>query len=380
MTALRGGIAIEPIADIEAPPVDAEHMRAREARRHYAPAEARALGAMALIATAALLWIVLPVGIGVLLGALLAFTVYPLYRRVARRLRRPVAVALGATIATSVVVGGTLGALVYVLVMQGVSIFGALPQSFAPGGSATSLVHRLAVPLALIKLQPGDIADKLRGAAGGIAESVAGWAAQMLSVVFDGLLALFFMALTMFYVLVRWRELTRRAEHLMPINPHHTRRLVREVARVGRQTVIGNFGTALIQGSIAGLGYALARLPEAAFFAAITAVAALVPAFGTLLVWVPAGVWLLLDGRPAAAAFVLIWGSLAVVGFCDYVVRPRLVGRGESMSTWTTFVALFGGIKLFGFVGFLLGPLIAGVAVSALRLYERARRFRLGLS
>ena len=75
----------------------------------------------------------------------------------------------------------------------------------------------------------------------------------------------------------------------------------------------------------------------------------------------------------------LVWGSLAVVGFCDYVVRPRLVGRGETTSTWLTLVAIFGGIKLFGAVGLLLGPLLTGLAASVLRLYERTRRFRLGL-
>jgi predicted PurR-regulated permease PerM len=104
-----------------------------------------------------------------------------------------------------------------------------------------------------------------------------------------------------------------------------------------------------------------------------------VPVVGTLLVWIPAGLALLLGGRTAAGIFELFWGSLAVVGFCDYVVRPRLVGRGETMSTWMTFVALFGGIKLFGFVGFLLGPLLVGVAMAVLRMYERTRRFRLGL-
>jgi predicted PurR-regulated permease PerM len=45
-----------------------------------------------------------------------------------------------------------------------------------------------------------------------------------------------------------------------------------------------------------------------------------------------------------------------------------------------TFVALFGGLKLFGAVGFLFGPLLVGIAAAVLRLYERTRRFRLGLS
>jgi predicted PurR-regulated permease PerM len=135
-----------------------------------------------------------------------------------------------------------------------------------------------------------------------------------------------------------------------------------------------------VQGALAGAGYAIAQVPQAAFLGALTAVASLVPVFGTVLVWVPAGLALLVAGHPGRGAFELVWGSCAVVGFCDYVLRPRLVGRAQTMSTWMTFVGLFGGIKLFGAVGFLFGPLVVGVASAVLRLYERTRRFRLGLS
>lgn len=96
-------------------------------------------------------------------------------------------------------------------------------------------------------------------------------------------------------------------------------------------------GTAIIQGTIAGVGYAVARLPEPWFFAAMTAVASLVPVFGTLLVWIPAGLALLFGGHTAAGIFELLWESLAVVS------------------------------------------LLVGVAMAVLRVYERTRRFRLGL-
>ena len=96
--------------------------------------------------------------------------------------------------------------------------------------------------------------------------------------------------------------------------------------------------------------------------------------------WVPAGLVLLSTGHVGRGIFELVWGALVVMAFCDYVVRPKLVGGGETMSTWLMFVSLFGGIELFGFIGFLLGPLLVGVATVILRLYERTRRFRLGLS
>jgi predicted PurR-regulated permease PerM len=362
------------------PHIDAAHLRAHEARAHYAPAEPRSLGVIAIVAVAVILWVVLPVGIGVLIGALLAFTLYHPYKPLARRTRHPALVAAGTTTVATIAVAGTLGAFVYVLVLQGIAVLATVPKVFAPGGAGESFVKKALAPIAFLGLRPAEVAMRIRGALGGIAATLASWAAQALGYAIDGLLAIFFMAITLYFVLRHWTALARRAEYVMPINPHHTRRLMREMRRLGRTVLVGNFGTALIQGIVAGVGYAIARLPQPVFFGAITALVSLVPVFGTLLVWVPAGLVLVFTGHVGSGIFELIWGSLAVVGVCDYFVRPKLVGGGETMSTWLTFVSLFGGLKLFGFVGFLLGPLLVGMSVAALRVYERARRFRLGLS
>jgi predicted PurR-regulated permease PerM len=360
-------------------PIDAAHVRARIAQRHYAPAEARALGTLAILATLAILWIMVPVGIGVLLGTLLAFTAYPRYRALARQTHEPVLAATLVTVALTLVVAAAVGVTGYIIILKGMAVIAAVPESLAPGGAADKLVLRLQPPLQVLGLEPAALADRLRGAVGSIATWLASWATQIAGAVYDSALALFFMATTMFFVLRHWGELGKRAEHLMPINPRHTRRLLRAVRRLGRIVVIGNFGTAVIQGGIAGVGFAIARVPEAPFLGAMTAVASLLPVVGTMLVWVPAGVLLLAGGHAGSAAFVVAWNVLAVVAFCDYVLRPRLVGGGATMSSWITFVALFGGLKLFGFVGLLLGPMIVGVSLAALRLYERTRRFRLGL-
>jgi predicted PurR-regulated permease PerM len=359
--------------------VDAAHVRARAAQLHYAPAESRALGTLAILATFAILWVMVPVGLGVLLGTLLAFTAFPRFRSLTRRTHRPALIAALVTAAATLAVAGTIGILGYLLILKGMALFAVMPQSMAPGGAGDKLVQHFEPILHTVGLEPAALADRLRGAIGSIAASLAGWATRVAGAVFESVLALFFLATTMYFVLRHWGELGKRAEHLMPLNPRHTRRLLREVRRLGRIVVIGNFGTAVIQGVIAGVGFAIAHVPEAAFLGAMTAVTSLVPVVGTMLVWVPAGALLIAGGHPAAGAFVLVWSAIAVVGFCDYAVRPALVGGGESMSSWMMFVALFGGIELFGFVGVLLGPMIVGVSVAALRLYERTRRFRLGL-
>lgn len=358
---------------------DAAHRRAQEAQSLYAPAEARALGTIALLSVAAILWVAAPVGTGVMLGTVFAFALYPICGSLARRTQKPRLVAATITALTTLALAGTLGMLLFLLVQQGVAVFARLPHSLAPGGSAEGLMARLAAPLRALHIEPATAADRLSGALGQVATYAAGWATQMANTFFDAAIALVFMATTMYFVLRRWSVLGRLAERMMPINPRHTRRLMRQLRRLGHAVILGNFGTALVQGLIGWAGYAIVHLPQAALLGALTAAASLVPVVGTFLVWIPAGLILVATGHPAAGILLFVWGILAVACFCDYVVRPKLVGGNEAMSSWMTLVAIFGGIKLFGFVGVLIGPMLVGLALEALRIYERTRRFRLNL-
>ncbi len=91
---------MEPLStDAVEPTGDPVRQRARLVRLHYAPAESRALGTLAILAILGILWIMVPVGLGVLLGTLLAFTGYARYRDLAHRTRKP---ALAAALVTTV--------------------------------------------------------------------------------------------------------------------------------------------------------------------------------------------------------------------------------------------------------------------------------------
>jgi predicted PurR-regulated permease PerM len=344
-------------------------------RRREAVHELRTLGAMAIVFAIAAIWVIVPVGVGVLLGAVFAFTAYPLYYRLTRRTRRPVLVALGFTTATTVAVAGTITGVVALVIQKGMRALAMIPPSLAKGGAAEQLMNRVEHPFTSMGMHAGSLAEKLRNGADGALSSLSAGAAEFAAALFDGILTIFFMALTMYFVLRNWRSLEKRTIELLPLNPHHTRRLLRETQRLGRIVVIGNFGTAILQGVVAAIGFAVAQAPEWPLLAALTAVTSLVPVVGTLLIWVPLGLLLLATGHAVGGIIVLAWGTFVIVGFCDYVARPFLVGRGNTMSSWTTLVSLFGGLKLFGFIGIVLGPMIVGLALIVLQMCRRTRRF-----
>ncbi len=330
--------------------------------------------ALAWLAGAAVLVVVrlcLPVGLGILLGALTAFTVEPLYARLVKKMRSESGAALILVIGTALVLLGTLAGLLSLFVDKGVGFGGRLVTAFAPDGNGTQMLASVTKHLQRFGVNHDMLLEKAREGAANVASHAAEAAGSVAQIFGEGALALFFLLLTMHLFLRTWNEMLPRAQSVFPLRPDYTRALFEEFRKVGRTTLQGTVVTGIAQGLLAGIGYALAGVPDAIFFGTVTAMASLIPAVGTLLVWVPAGVILILTGHAGAGIFELVWGALCVVGVSDYVIRPKLVGGDENTPALLTFAALLGGAEVFGLQGLIVGPLLMSLALAVLRIYER---------
>jgi predicted PurR-regulated permease PerM len=334
-------------------------------------AERKALGIFAVAAIAAIVWIVHPVGIGILLGMLVAFTLLPFYESQVERHGRHGLIALGYVLGSTIALLATFGGLTSLFITRARVMAPALINSLGPDGGLRALGLRITERPGPLHFQLDEITAKLRDAAAELASRAAGIAAAVATTTFDILLMLFFAMMTLSFILRRWKEITLRAEEMLPIRPRYTRAILDEFQRVGRTTLLGTVVTGLAQGAFAALGYWITGVPEAAFFGAATAVMSLVPGIGTLTVWVPAGIFLLATGHPGMGALELVWGGLVVVGASDYIIRPRLVGGHGTMPPLFTFAALFGGVEVFGLAGLILGPLIMAVSFAILRIFAQ---------
>jgi predicted PurR-regulated permease PerM len=335
--------------------------------------ERRALGWVAMAAVAAIAWLALPFFTGLLLGTLMAFSLEPLYGWLARRTRRPMLAALATVLIAAAVILGAVAGFVSVFVTRAVALANTVREELRPGGALAAWVDTVTGWLSRFGVSAENITDQLRAGAGEIASRSAGMAGWLASGTLTMLFGLFFALLAMHVVLRHWPRMVSDLVAVTPLRPEYTRQLLDEFRRVGRMTLNGTVLTGLAQGTLAAIGFWISGVPHAAFFGVATGLASLVPAVGTLLVWVPAGIYLFAAGHPARAIVELSWGALVVVGFSDYVIRPRLVGD-EAMPTVLTFVALFGGLEVLGLPGLVVGPVIMGVAVAALRLYAREAR------
>jgi predicted PurR-regulated permease PerM len=336
-----------------------------------------ALALLLVLAFAAAVWVAAPLYVGIVLGMVMAFSAHPLYERLARGLRGrcSLAAVLTTVLGGTFMLAGSTG-VVFVVVRQLLTLFG-VAQSKLAGATPESLVGERAVRLldamhvdhaqllTRAREQLGDLSGEAAGAAGMLVSTTA-------TVVMCAVIALF----TMYYVLLEWPRLATRLERVMPLDPQHTRALVTEFREVARTAFVGTVATGVVQGFFAAAGFAVAGVPEPLVWGVLTIIASFVPVFGTAIIWSPVAVWLVMQGRPVAAIFVVAWGLGIVMALSDYVIRPTLAGAKNGGHPLLTLLGLLGGIRVFGLAGLVVGPVIMSLFVAILRIYERDRSSR----
>jgi predicted PurR-regulated permease PerM len=335
--------------------------------------ERQALGWLVLVAVAAIGWLALPFATGLLLGAVMAFMLEPLYRLLVRHRGRPSAAAVSVVLSSGVVVVAAIAGLITLFVERAAAFAQALNGQLSAGGPNSERIETVMGWLSHVGISSASLRARLEAGAGEIASRSAALAASLASGTFMGLLSLLFALLAMYAVLRYWPRMVSALELVSPLHRGYTRALLTEFRRVGRLTISGTVLTALAQGSIAAVGYWISGVPQPLFLGVATAITSLIPAVGTMLVWVPAGVYLLLGGHTARAIVEFLWGAIMVVGLSDYVIRPRVVGD-EAIPALLVFIALFGGVYVMGLAGLIVGPVLMQLAVAVLRLYAREQR------
>ena len=316
-------------------------------------------------------WMAAPLLVGLALGTVTAFTAQPLNARLARRMRQRRALAAAVTtLLSSLIVLGAGAAAVWVIARELVAAVALAQERVAAGIVVGPRMGRL---LAALGLPPDVLSARLRDEFGRLANVAAEAAGIVVQASAGALLTIVIAMWTVYYVLLDWPRIARHLERLLPLDPVHTRALVAEFRDVGRRAFVGSVASAIVQGTCAGIGFAIFGIPQPVVGGAILAVMSFIPVVGTLMVWVPAAVWLLLTDHLMRALLLTAYCLIVVMATNDYVVRPRLIGSSEGAHPLLTLVALLGGISVFGVAGVIVGPVVMSLFVASARIYERER-------
>jgi predicted PurR-regulated permease PerM len=336
-------------------------------------ARAFALAGLALLAY--LLYLILSPFFAPIAWALfIAFLLYPLQRWLARRLgERPALAAALLTIAVVLLLIGPLTALGAAFVKQAADLARYVQQLVAEHKPTTAAdlatLPYVGAALAWLQDTAGIELAQIQAWAIEAAQALLKALASLGRAAFLGALGtLIGFALMMFILFFAIRDGARwlgNARTLVPMDDYERARLFDHLGSVTRAMVYGTGVTALVQGALVAIGFAIVGLPSPVVFGVLAALAALIPLVGTPAVWVPATIVLAAQDRWGAALFMLLWGGFVVT--IDNFLRPWLVSGRADVGTLTVFIGVLGGVGAFGPIGVFLGPLVLALAIALMR-------------
>jgi predicted PurR-regulated permease PerM len=174
----------------------------------------------------------------------------------------------------------------------------------------------------------------------------------------------------LFYFLRDKRRILRVIAQSVPLAQNETAQVRDNIRNTISAVVFGTLAVAVVQGTLGGLMFWWLGLPAPILWGAIMAILAILPLFGAALIWVPAALYLAINGEWDKAILLTGWGTI-VVGLIDNLLYPVLVKNKLRIHTVPVFIAVLGGLLAFGATGVVLGPLILAVALALADIWRR---------
>lgn len=313
-------------------------------------------------------------------GAFLAFLLFPLNVRLRRRLRGPGAAAGVLTLVAPVVILLPLSALSVDFVAQISGLLQKL-QRATKQWDIKSFSDLQQFPLIArandwLQSHVGVSAAEFQGwlvtGTQNVLQRAAGFSGTFFLGALDSLFSFAVMLFLLYFFLRDGDEMMARARSLIPLDDARKERLFQQLSNVTRAIVFGTSMTALAQGVLIGIGFAIADLPSPVVFGVLAALLSMLPVGGSAFVWAPAALWLFVDGRWGYGIFLLAWGLM--LGGLDNVLRPLLISGRARISALAVFVGVLGGIPAFGAIGVIAGPVVLSLVLALTEFAEEGQQ------
>ncbi|HMQ01647.1 MAG TPA: AI-2E family transporter [Candidatus Doudnabacteria bacterium] len=310
-------------------------------------------------------WILRPFVSILAFSIIIAVLLNPIYKRVLRRFKQPALASITTILATLVVVMVPILLFGQVIYNELASLY----ERYSNGGLVIDQTQIIASLPEQLQSLIQNFSEELNDFVAQLSREVFSSVTKIASNVASFVVAFFIFIFTVYYLLKDGTRIKQALMDVSPFAPHQAEKLFNKLVAAVNGVVKGSFFVALIQGSVATIGYIIFGVPEPFLWGAFTVMASFVPMIGTGLVIVPAVVYLAITGAAPAALGLAIWGAVAV-GLSDNFVVPKLIGGSIKLHPILVLLAVVGGLQFFGVLGFLIGPIIMAIFIAMIEMYR----------
>lgn len=318
--------------------------------------------------------IIVPFFVPLAWAAVFAILFYPIYERLVRKTGKPGVAALLVTLLLLVLIIGPVTYLFIELVDQASGAVNRVNELYASGDLGrllhldlpwlSSLLAKLSPYFDISKIDINELAKDSVDKIGGLVLGQTSW---LITNATRALMYFLMMLFATYYFLKDGRLIIERLRRLVPLPLEQTDVAFGNLRDVIFATMYSGALIALLQGFLGGLLFWIVGIPSALFWGSIMAFLSILPFIGAFIVYIPAGLILILSGSWVKGLIVLLFGTV-IVSQVDNFLRPMLVAGRTSMHALLLFFSMAGGVAMFGLVGLVVGPLVAAMFVAVLDL------------
>ena len=178
------------------------------------------------------------------------------------------------------------------------------------------------------------------------------------------------MLLATYFFLVDGETLLKRVRNILPMQDEQVEKMRGQLKDVVVATVYSGLLVAALQGLMGGILFAAVGIQSPVFWGAVMGFLALLPVIGAFLVYIPAGIILIVQGSVVSGIIVLAIG-IGIISQIDNFLRPMLMAGRTALHPLLLFVSIMGGVVAFGFTGMILGPATAAMFLAMMGMVSK---------
>lgn len=311
-----------------------------------------------------------PFVVAILLGGVMAILCYPVHDRIRGR----VSDGFSAFLLTFGVTAGVLAPLIFALYSMLYRIFtminrwrlikdGQTVEQFADHPFVKRILNGLAY---FVPIDREWLHEQALNFLSTLVENISGIVATFLGSMPGLILAFVIVILSMYFFLVDGARFLRFLGNLSPLKHDRSREIYGVFERSCRGVVLGLFLSALMQAILISILFFATGLPNVTLIGFFALILAMVPVIGSSPIWISAAIYFGANAVWGNFAIMLIGGIFAST--IDNVIRPWVMKGHAEMHPLLALVSVFGAVRLMGPTGIFLGPVIAAVFVSFLKI------------
>lgn len=321
-----------------------------------------------VLSTLFLIAVVSPFLTTLILAAILVTGTYPVYQWVHKKVHGSTRVA-AAIVALSIGIIFSTIFFVFIIVLsnEAVSTYVNFEALLREGRFNLNELIRTASKY--LQVPSGEIISSIRQAAENLSRIIVTQSTNLIKSLVWLTVNFFLLAFAMYFFFKDGKQIVATFERFIPLPAAYAHQILEKFRDVSLAMLYGVFLTAILQGLLGGIGLAVAGIGNPIFWGTVMGFFGMLPIAGTGVVWLPAGIFLILTGHYVAGIALLIWGAL-IVALVDNVVKPLIIARQTKTYPLATFLVVIGGLMVLGLKGAIIAPMVLAALVSLIHIYE----------